>query len=272
MPRALSTLVRASWPLTWPVRWYWAHSERQLGKRLLVDRGLKRLVPAPPAGFVTTLPGGGRLFLHHRHDIGLVTLLTGAFEPEEIDCARQLARPGTTAIDVGANVGLFTIPLALTVGRGGSVIAIEPAPENVRLLADNVRLNELENVVIRDVALAAEVGEAVLHLGADPAFHSTAHVVKSRAAADSVVVRADTLDGVWRDAGSPKVSFVKVDTEGGELDAVRGGDQLLATCRPPLLLEAKERERVREFDDWLGARGYARSRPRGFAPGNYLYR
>lgn len=264
--------VRLAWPLTWPVRWYWAHSERQLGKQLVVDRILKRFVPPPPAGFETELPGGGRIFLHHRDDIGLVVLMTGSFERAEIDLACSLARAGTAAIDVGANVGIFTVPLALAVGARGRVLAVEPSPDNVEQLEHNVRLNELENVAVHAVALAAQPGEVALQLGADPAFHSTSSVVRSRNAAAATLVRADTLDDIWREAGAPEVSFLKIDTEGAELDVLRGGRELLETCGMPILLEAKERERVQALDGLLTPLGYGRSRPHGFAVGNYLYR
>ena len=271
MRRAFKVAVRLGWPLTWPVRWYWAHSDRQVGKKLVVDRVLKRLVPAPPAGFETELPGGGRVFLHHRDDIGLVVLMTGSFEKAEIELARSLARSATTAIDVGANVGIFTVPLALVVGARGRVIAVEPSPENVAQLEHNIRLNQLENVDLHPIALAAAPGEVELQLGADPAFHSTSTVVRSRAAAVATSVRAETLDAIWRDAGSPEVSFLKIDTEGAELDVLHGARELLDAYRMPILLEAKERERVRELDALLVPLGYARTRPRGFAVGNHLY-
>src|SRR5947209_3841260 len=141
MQDPLKTFVRLLWPFTWPVRWYWAHSERQLGKKLVVDHVLKRFLPPPPAGFETDLPGGGRIFLQHRDDIGLVVLLTGSFERAEIETARAETKAGTTAIDVGANVGIFTVPLALAVGADGRVIAVEPAGENVAQLERNVALN-----------------------------------------------------------------------------------------------------------------------------------
>jgi FkbM family methyltransferase len=271
MQRALRALVRLAWPLTWPIRWYWAHSERQVGKKLVVDRILKHLLPPPPAGFESDLPGGGRIFLHHRDDIGLVVLLTGSFERAEVELACAHARPGSTAVDVGANVGIFTVPLALAVGPEGRVIAVEPSPDNLEQLEHNIRLNHLGNVDVQPIALAAEPGEVALQLGADPAFHSTTTVVRSRDAASSTLVRADALDRLWRDRGSPDVSFLKIDTEGGELDVLDGARELLTACRMPILLEAKEQERVRALDELLAPLGYRRERPAGFAVGNYLY-
>ena len=271
MRRGPKTVVQLLWPLTWPVRWYWAHSDRQLGKKLVVDRILKRVVPPPPAGFEAELPGGGRVFLHHRDDIGLVVLMTGSFEQAEIDVARSSSRAATTAVDVGANVGIFTVPLALAVGPRGRVLAVEPSPESVAQLEHNIRLNELTNVDVHPIALAAEPGDVTLQLGADPAFHSTSTVVRSRDTAATTSVRADTLDRLWRDAGSPDVSFLKIDTEGAELDVLRGARELLETCRMPILLEAKESRRVQALDGLLVPLRYSRTRPRGFAVGNYLY-
>lgn len=263
--------LRTAWHLAWPVRWYWSHSQRQLGKKLVVEKLIKRMVPAPPAGFETELPGGGRIFLHHRADIGLVVLMSGNFECAETTCARELAREGTVAIDVGANVGMFTIPLALAVGDSGRVLAIEPWPENVAMLNYNLRLNALRNVVVRDIAASAECGEVLLHLGSDPAFHSTTTVVKGREAGENLRVPSQTLDAIWEDSGTPEVSFLKIDTEGGEFEILEGATRLLRTWRPAILLEAKGERRAKELDQRLLPQGYVRTRRRGFAPGNFLY-
>ena len=171
-------------------------------------------------------------------------------------------------LDLGAGTGVLTAELAR---RAGRVLAVEPSPQNVAQLEHNIRLNELENVDVHAIALAAAPGEVALQLGADPAFHSTATVVRSRDASATTMVLADTLDGIWRDAGSPHVSFLKVDTEGAELDVLRGGRELLETWRMPILLEAKENERLRALDALLVPLGYKRTRPRAFAVGNYLY-
>ena len=260
-------VLRLLWALTWPARAYWLRSERKLGKKLLLDRVLKPVLPSPPKGFEAELPGGGRVFLHYREDIGLVTFLAGGFERAELEQARLLARVGTTAVDVGANVGVYTVVLARAVGEEGRVLAFEPDRENVRRLEENLARNGLQNVRVHAAAVADRAGDLVLRLGSDPAYHSTAAVLEGRAAGAETRVRAMSLDEAWRAAGSPDVSLVKVDTEGAELSVLQGAEELLAAHRPALLVEARD-ERVAP---WLAARGYTATRPEGFAAANVLF-
>jgi FkbM family methyltransferase len=267
----LRACVRLVWPFTLGIRWYWLHSSRKLGKALVVEHLVKRLLPRPPAGFYAELPNGGRVFLHHREDIGLVVLMSGGFEKAETEFAIEQARPGTVAIDVGANVGMFTVPLALAVGRSGRVLTIEPSPENVKRLERNLDLNLLENVVLEPIAVGDRAGKVVLQLANDPGFHSTSEIAESRSVDESLTVNAETLDQVWLRAHAPNVSFIKIDTEGSEDAVLRGAEQILRACQPALLVEAKGRDRRRELDTLLGPFGYRRQRQRGFARGNVAY-
>jgi FkbM family methyltransferase len=233
-----------------------------------VDVVLKRLVPPPPDGFVAELPGGGQVFLHHREDIGLAYTLRGAFEPAELEFVRMHAAPNTTAIDVGANIGIFTVPLALAVGNRGHVVAIEPQFENARRVIDNALLNELDNVQVRVAAAGERAGNAQLQEGRDAAFHS----VETESEATGMLVRVETLDEIWTRAGSPRVSLVKIDTEGGEQTVLRGSTRMLGACHPVLLVEAKQRGDVRWVDEFLSQFGYMRMATRGFAVGNHAYK
>ena len=261
------SLMRAVWLLSWPLRTYWVHSERKIGKRFLLDRVLKPLLPAPPRGFTATVPGGGLVDLHYREDVGLTTLLGGGFERTELEQALRLARPTTTAVDVGANVGVYTVVLARAISQEGSVLSFEPEPSNVERLRANVERNGLTNVEIHPVALADRAGQAVLHLATDGMYHSTGDVYEERATGRDLPVSTLTLDDVWERAGAPTVSFVKVDTEGTELDVLRGAEGLLRAESPALLVE----DRDSRIEPWLAARGYLGSRPPGFALGNTLF-
>jgi FkbM family methyltransferase len=260
-------LLRGVWLLSWPVRTYWVHSERKLGKRLLLDHIVKPLLPPPPHGFAATVPGGGVVRLYYREEVGLSTLLGGGFERSELEQSSQLARRGTTAIDVGANVGLHTVVLACAVGPSGKVLAFEPEPSNVRRLTENVDSNHFTNVEIHPVAIADLAGQSALHLASDGLYHSTGALYEGRVVGRDIRVPTRTLDEVWKGAGCPTVSFVKIDTEGTELSVLQGAERLLAAQNPPLLVENRDGR----IGPWLAARGYVGSRPRGFAQGNMLF-
>ena len=194
--------------------------------------------------------------------------MSGGFEQAETEWLLARVRPGTTAIDVGANVGMYTVPLA---GAAERVLAFEPAPDNVRRLEANLALNGLTNATVRGVALGERPGELLLRLGDDPMFHSTTEVAEQRGTGDEVRVEACVLDDEWRAAGSPEVSALKVDVEGGEPAVLRGATALLAECRPALLLEASTPERLAVLEEILGPLGYAHSQPHGFGLGNYAW-
>ena len=88
--------------------------------------------------------------------IGLHLVADGVYEPELASFLRDHLRPGGVFVDVGANVGVFTVMAARMVGPSGRVIAIEASPRVYPYLAHNVRTNGLENVCARDCAAAHE--------------------------------------------------------------------------------------------------------------------
>jgi FkbM family methyltransferase len=165
---------------------------------------------------------------------------------------------------------MVTIPLALAVGNQGKVFAYEPVAANATRLRENLRLNGLTHVVVHEIALGELDGEITLQLGSDPVFHSSTDVLGPWRTDESVRVPSRTLDAVWKADGRPSVSVVKVDVEGAELSVLKGGRELLAAERPALLLELLDATRD-EVVGWLSDLGYRPSRPRGFAPWNYLF-
>jgi len=126
-------------------------------------------------------------------------------------------------IDVGAHVGIFTVKAARAVGQGGLVIAIEPAPDNVELLRENVRINNLTNVVIVEEAVGDNKGEGKLYLSSKSYKHSTV-----MAATRYTEVKMDTLDNIISGLNLAKVNFIKIDIEGAELQALAGARRTLS--------------------------------------------
>jgi FkbM family methyltransferase len=149
---------------------------------------------------------------------------------------------GDTVIDVGANIGYFSLVAARAVGEKGRVVAFEPVAEVRQALTENVRINGA-TVEIHDEALAETTGEVRFFRG--PAQDSGLGSLRPLAAGREVTVRQVPFDDIW-DRRS-RVALVKIDVEGGELGVLRGMAETLARDRPHLVLEVT--------DDFLKALG-----------------
>ena len=139
---------RVFWALAWPLRMYVRLTWIERGRRFLIWRVLAALVPPKDHTFLAHGPGGGRVRLRYRDVVGFLRLVQGSFEDAEVETLIEAARLGTVAVDIGAHVGIFTIPLARAVGTAGEVWALEPLPDNVDRLQANVRENQLRNVTL----------------------------------------------------------------------------------------------------------------------------
>lgn len=165
---------------------------------------------------------------------------------------------GAVVVDVGANVGMFAVKASMDVGTlGGKVIAVEPAEENFRLLEKNVTLQHLKNVVLYREALGCKKEKAILVKSLLCATHQLKHVSKiSEFAEDEIVVDVELLDTICKDQNISKIDLLKIDTEGSELDVLRGGVNCLKFTKH-IAMELHydgEDEKVKKF---LEGRGFA---------------
>jgi FkbM family methyltransferase len=248
--------------LAWPLRWYVTHTPIRHGRTFLAYKILQPLTPNGDSTFDLEVPGGGRVPLRYREIVGFEALLNGSFERAELEVAHRSARPGTVAIDVGAHAGLFTVAMA----RGAAEVwAVDPLPENTRRLHDVAQANGLENVRVVVAAAGSADGQVAFTLSWDPAFGSTAGG-RVNATDRTLTVRQVRLDTIWKEAGRPAVSVVKVDAEGAELEVLRGAAGLVGECRPVLLVETNDPDAIVRL-----LPGYEAGRPAGFAAGNWLF-
>jgi FkbM family methyltransferase len=233
----------------------------------VVLRNLVRFLPVELREFDARVPGGGRVTVRWDEVVGRKLLRDGSFERAEMDAMLENVSPDGTVVDVGANVGLLTIPLALVAAH---VIALEPLPQNIERLRENVRRNDLANVIVVEAAAGATDGTAVLHSAADPAFGSLREVVKYRTSGD-IEVRLRSLDSLWHELMRPAVELVKIDVEGAELEVLEGGREVLETCSPVLLVEAGRGAASDAVHELLTTLGYDAVTPVGFSAENHLF-
>lgn len=137
----------------------------------------------------------------------------GIWEKAETEVIKSLLRPGDTFIDVGANVGWYTLVASKAVGDRGRVIAFEPAPGSLEVLVRNVKENGVRNTKVEGKALSNKPGKLRLHIGATNKGHNS--ILGSTATDGFVDVEAVTLDDYLRTVDG-RVRLIKIDTEGAE--------------------------------------------------------
>ena len=189
--------------------------------------------PTPPVPATRTVVRDGfALHVDAQDSLGLAA--GHPFEPEVLAALLRLVGPGDTVVDIGANIGWFTLHLARRVGPAGTVHAFEPEPGNFHRLVTNVRANGLSWVVPHAVALGAENGQALLHTTAhNTGMHRLYASVCCEGPAVPVAVRR--LDDLVPPGG---VALVKIDVEGYEHAVLRGARRLLSTPpRPQVVSE-----------------------------------
>lgn len=174
----------------------------------------------------------------------------GFYEKEETERIQKIIQPGQCVVDVGANIGYYSLVLAAGVTHTGTVYAYEPHPENNVLLMHNIHLNNLEKqTVIRDVACSSITGWMYLHLSS---ISSGMHTVEELMLERDTYQTTHTLEvrTVILDMDLPKglpVHFMKIDVEGHELEVLKGAEILLRLNHPILMVEYSASPKVIPF-------------------------
>jgi len=249
--------------LRWALRTYLRWAPLEYGK----GRMLRVLGPAA-AGTRVLVRSGYAGDMEIELDIGEYIqssiFYRGYYEPEVVRAIRSLLHKGQDAIDVGANIGCFTLIMADAVGPVGRVHAFEADPRLVDRLSRNTRLNRLENVVSNQMAVSNTSGLAQFYASAEADNWGLGSLQPLGANAVGISCRKITLDEYFRShhpARLDRVGLIKMDIEGGEWPALLGASELVA-LRPALILEMCDLLTSRfgysskDFLGWLRSMGY----------------
>lgn len=158
----------------------------------------------------------------------------GVYEPQVTAVFRQFLRHGMHMIDVGANIGYFTMLAAALVGREGSVLAIEPNPRNVRLLEASRQKNGFDQVKVLQIAAGREPGLLVLNTSYSNGTTARAPDRLNALLASETVPCLD-IDSLL--ATDRPIGFIKIDVEGAEYNALQGCLRMIERDRPVIVSE-----------------------------------
>jgi FkbM family methyltransferase len=180
-----------------------------------------------------------------REPIGFYLLIDGVYEARAVNFVLELLKPGMAFIDIGANIGVFTLPAALRVGPAGCVIAIEPSPRVFPSLERNVAINGLTNVRLIQCAAFNSDNQTVPFYEA-PVDHFGMGSLGTQFDAKPIPVLTLTLDYILGEQMIERVDVIKVDVEGFEAAVFQGAEKILTGNKTPIV--------VFEFCDWAEAR------------------
>lgn len=181
----------------------------------------------------------------------------GGYERRAVDWLGAHLRPGGIAVDVGAHIGYLALVMARAVGPAGSVIAVEPAPENLTYLRANVARNGARNVAVIAAGAGAASDTRELHLtGSSDSHGFYDHPL-------TPTVASTTVEQVRLDDLVARADVIKIDVEGAELEVLAGMTRLLEAPHPPALLvewmpacQRRAGHTPRELPDALRSAGY----------------
>ena len=212
--------------LTPAVRWAVRHAPREGIRRPLWTGVVLPFFQYSQKNFVVTTVFGATISGNTRDIIQRHIYYFGVWEPNLTSFLATRLHEGDVFVDVGANIGYFTLLASRLVGRTGEVRAIEASPMTYARLVDHIARNHATNIEAVNAAVSDRPGTARIFRGSESNIGATGIVPKSGRRYECEVA-ADRLDSLLPPASLHRVRFVKIDVEGAEWLVIDGMRDLL---------------------------------------------
>lgn len=192
------------------------------------------------------------VFTYFREDriLGSSLRIYGEYSEDEVLLYDAFLKPSDVVIEVGANIGALTIPLAR---RCKKVFSFEPQPQTYDLLCSNLNVNGIKNVDAFPYAIGAENSKVNIPT-LEEIDEERGDYCGAEVGSGSFVVEQRSLDAM--SSFDAKVNFIKLDCEGAELDALKGAEKLIKRDWPLLYVENNRPKKSALLVEWLVDHGY----------------
>jgi len=199
-----------------------------LGRADALNKLLMELYSRNPVALVHT--HGFDIFLDPA-DMGISPSIgvLGWYELKTTELFIKLVESGSTVIDVGANVGFFTLLAAKLAGKQGVVLSFEPDPTSFSLLSKSVQRNNFGNVRLFQKCISNMDGQQILYLSVT--HHKGLHSISRDLGGPRITVQSARLDTVADSLNIGAIDLLKIDVEGAEPEVLDGATRLLSEHR-----------------------------------------
>ena len=165
-------------------------------------------------------------------------------------------KQGDIVIDIGANIGRYTIISSKRVGTKGKVVAIEAHPGNFEILNRNIKLNQLTNIIPLNYAAYSKETKIKLYVPDEESGYTIYHTLMERTGKKFVEVNANTLDYLLQlnQIRQEEVNWIKIDVEGAEFEVLKGATNVLSKSKDiALLIEVHGQNNYRPLVEFLSS-------------------
>ncbi len=224
--RGFRYVIRRTWNLLNPRAIAWRYIKKRHPKKAIITKLGRHL----------------KIRIYPYDVIGKDIYINGVFEKSESNFVTRFLKPGMTFLDVGANLGQYTLLSAHCVGTNGRVHSFEPSSRMFSELKFNIELNNLSNIcILNNVAVSDKEGTAKLSkYEAGGEVYGSLGNQNWAESGKSIIgheeVKTITLNGYIKKYNISHVDLIKIDIEGAELLALRGANQLLNRSDAPTIV------------------------------------
>ncbi|MES2995135.1 MAG: FkbM family methyltransferase [Patescibacteria group bacterium] len=171
----------------------------------------------------------GRLLLHPHDPVISGALMLGVYEPFQMEVFRSYVQEGDTVLDIGANIGLYTLIAAKQAGAAGHVFAFEPERENFSILSENIQANDLTTAEAVQCAVSDASGTGALFISEDNKGNHS--LIDDSGSGTTQPVETIRMDDWLEERGVTNVGVIKIDIQGAEPRAFAGMERTLRESR-----------------------------------------
>lgn len=187
---------------------------------------------------------------------------TSIFEPLSTNIIKRYIKPGQIVLDVGANIGYYTVIMSKAVGKCGKVICFEPTDHYRKVLYNNIDINELNNVKILKYGLSNKRQNLNIDIGnCSATLHNPSDFGNDLNQKTQRIV-LHKLDSIFDSLNIDRVDFIKVDIDGHEHAFIEGAKKVIEEYNPIILLEVNHLNYLQygitawDFYDYLISNGF----------------
>ncbi len=209
-----------------------------------------RVALTPRSWFLKTeLSNGAVVYGRNRAGYGGrgIYIFRDSIEPEFQQLEKFLGSSGVF-VDIGANIGVYTLKAAKHFGDSGTVLAIEPSPDVLATLYQSVQCNDFSNVRLRNLCVGARTGVRTLWMNS--ARPNSFSLVEKNEGAQGLSVLTVSLDDLFEWEKLARLDYLKIDVEGAEREIFSGATSTIKNHRPIVQAEVIEKHFIAELPDY----------------------